>query len=43
MELYGYTPEEIEALDGTAVKCYDGEPLPDSVFEPSYGPHSIRE
>lgn len=43
MELYGYTPEEIEALDGTAVKCYDGEPLPDSVFEPSYGPHSIRK
>lgn len=39
---YGYSPEEIEKLSGTAVKLYEGPELPASVFEPIYGPRSIR-
>ena len=42
MEEYGYSLEDIKKMSGTSVLCYEGEPLPDSVFEPSYGPHSIR-
>lgn len=41
MQEYGYSPEEVDGLNGTAVLCYDGDPLPSSVFEPSYGPHSL--
>ena len=37
---YGYSDEEIRELDGEAVTCYHGPSLPDSVFEPSYGPRS---
>lgn len=34
----GYTPEQIAQLSASkAVKCYEGEPLPDSVLNPSYG------
>ena len=40
MKEFGYTDDEIQALDSTAVKCYNGPDLPESVFKPSYGPHS---
>ena len=40
MTEYGYSDEEIRELDGEAVTCYHGPSLPDSVFEPSYGPRS---
>ena len=40
MTEYGYSNEEIRELDGEAVTCYHGPSLPDSVFEPSYGPRS---
>ena len=42
MEEFGYSASEIEAMNGTSVKCYDGPPLPDSVFKPSYGPNSLE-
>lgn len=42
MKEFGYSDADIEEMDGTAVKCYDGPELPDSVFKPSYGPHSLR-
>lgn len=40
----GYTDEKIDSLvaDG-AVLEYNGDPLPDSVLEPSYGPNSKKE
>jgi crotonobetainyl-CoA:carnitine CoA-transferase CaiB-like acyl-CoA transferase len=41
MQEYGYAAEEIDQLNGEAVLCYSGEPLPDSVFEPSRGPRSL--
>lgn len=41
MEEFGYSASEIKAMNGTSVKCYDGPPLPDSVFKPSYGPNSL--
>ncbi|MGN0047064.1 MAG: CaiB/BaiF CoA transferase family protein [Eggerthellaceae bacterium] len=40
---YGYTPEQIAAMNGSAVKLYEGPELPDSVTAPNYGPRSIRE
>ena len=43
MSEYGYSEEDIEKLDGTAVKLYKGPELPDSVTEPSFGPHSLQE
>lgn len=42
MEEFGYSADDVERLNGTAVKCYDGPEVPESVFEPSYGPHSIK-
>lgn len=42
MEEFGYSVSEIQAMNGTSVKCYDGPPLPDSVFKPSYGPNSLE-
>jgi crotonobetainyl-CoA:carnitine CoA-transferase CaiB-like acyl-CoA transferase len=41
---YGYTDAQIDSLvsDGS-IKLYDGPELPDSVFEPSYGPRSKAE
>jgi len=43
MKEYGYTDEQVKAMaESGAVGVYDGEPVPDSVFEPSYGPDSIR-
>ena len=42
MEEFGYSASEIQAMNGTSVKCYDGPPLPDSVFKPSYGPNSLE-
>ena len=43
MHQYGYSDDEIEKLDGDAVTCYHGPELPESVFEPSFGPRSKRE
>lgn len=40
MRAYGYSDEDVESLDGSAVACYSGPDLPDSVFEPSLGPRS---
>ena len=40
MRAYGYTDEDIERLDGSAVICYDGPELPASALEPSFGPRS---
>lgn len=43
MREYGYTDEQIQAMAASgAIGVYEGEPLPPSVFEPSYGPDSIR-
>lgn len=40
MREFGYSDEAISALDGSAVKCYDGPAVPESVLEPSRGPRS---
>ena len=43
MHEFGYSDAEIdEAVANGAVKCYEGPELPQSVFELSYGPDSIR-
>ena len=39
-----YTDEQITALDESgAVMCYKGDPVPDLVLQPSYGPHTPEE
>lgn len=43
MKEFGYSDDDIDALNGTAVKCYDGPQLPESVLKPSFGPHSITD
>ena len=43
MHEFGYSDEDIQRMDGEAVTCYHGPDLPDSVFEPSYGPRSKRD
>ncbi len=43
MHEYGYSDEDIQRMDGESVTCYHGPDLPDSVFEPSYGPRSKRD
>ena len=43
MKEYGYTDDDVKRMtEEGAVKCYDGPELPESVFEPSYGPDSLR-
>lgn len=38
---HGYSDDEISSLiDNAAVLQYEGDPLPKSVLQPSYGPHS---
>lgn len=44
MRAYGYADDDIARMsDDGAIGCYDGPALPDSVFEPSFGPRSHRE
>lgn len=43
MKEYGYTDDDVKRMtEEGAVKCYNGPELPESVFEPSYGPDSLR-
>ncbi len=42
-EIGGYSDADVDSLvEAGAVMEYDGDPLPDSVLEPSYGPHSKK-
>ncbi|MBE6470926.1 MAG: CoA transferase [Coriobacteriaceae bacterium] len=41
---FGYTDAEVDKLDANgAVMCYKGEPCPELVLQPSYGPHTPEE
>lgn len=41
---FGYDDDQITALDESgAIMCYKGEPCPDLVLQPSYGPHTPEE
>lgn len=43
-EMFGYTDEQVDELDANgAVLCYKGNPVPESVFIPSYGPNTPEE
>lgn len=44
VDMFGYTEEQVDALDASgAVMCYKGEPCPDLVMQPSYGPNTPEE
>lgn len=41
---FGYTDAEVDKLDADgAVLCYKGDPVPELVLQPSYGPHTPED